>query len=109
MSDDALREALIDFALWNGDGREDAEWAAETYLSECARDTMRPRFALPAPGTPQNPVNGVTHQCPEPGYAGRHTAVGAGAISPPYVCHGCRTWFVLPDSTRPLPPGEGRA
>lgn len=33
---DALRETLIDFALWGGDTREDAEWAAETFLSERA-------------------------------------------------------------------------
>lgn len=51
----------------------------------------------PAPGSPQNPVDGTEHQCPAPGYRGAHVAVGAGAISPPYRCHGCGTWFVLPE------------
>lgn len=38
-------------------------------------------------------VDGATDPCPAPGYAGRHTAVGAGAISQPYRCHGCGAWF----------------
>lgn len=29
-----LDTQLIDFAEWRGDSREDAEWAAETYLRE---------------------------------------------------------------------------
>lgn len=40
-------------------------------------------------------VDGRTDTCPTPGYAGRHTAVGAGAISSPYRCHGCGVWFAL--------------
>lgn len=58
------------------------------------REHARP--APPPEGSPQNPVHGVTHICPAPGYAGRHTAVGAGALSPPYRCHGCGAWFTLP-------------
>lgn len=50
----------------------------------------------PEPGSPLNPVDGTEHPCPTPGYGGGHVAVGAGAISPPYRCHGCGTWFVLP-------------
>lgn len=52
--------------------------------------------AYASPGSAKNPVNGVTDDCPAPGYI-KHIAVGAGAISPPYLCHGCSTWFVLPD------------
>jgi hypothetical protein len=44
---------------------------------------------------PIEPVDGATDPCPTPGYGGHHTAVGAGAISPPYRCHGCGTWFTL--------------
>jgi hypothetical protein len=57
---------------------------------------------------PPQPVDGTTDPCPAPGYAGRHTAVGAGAVSPPYRCHGCGTWFTLPDPTRPTPEGDPR-
>lgn len=74
-------------------GIHDAYAAAANIVREMIRER---RVPPPALGTPQNPVDGRTHPCPTPGYAGRHTAVGAGAISSPYVCHGCSTWFVIP-------------
>jgi hypothetical protein len=81
-------------------------WAgAADWLRRRAHDfevALSAREIPPAEGSSQNPVDGSTHPCPASGYAGRHTAVGAGAISPPYRCHGCGTWFVIP-------PAEGRA
>ena len=59
---------------------------------------------------PIQPVDGRTDPCPAPGYGGHHTAVGAGAVSPPYRCHGCGAWFVLPDAAPvpvPRPESEG--
>lgn len=50
-------------------------------------------------------VDGMKDPCPTPGYAGRHTAVGAGAVSSPYRCHGCGAWFTLPE-TSPIRSGE---
>lgn len=49
------------------------------------------------------PVDGRTDPCPTPGYGGRHTAVGAGAINSPYRCHGCGVWFAIPDTPTTLP------
>ena len=71
-------------------------WHLRVCLDCCpAEHDPRPKPA--APGSRQNPVDGRTHPCPTPGYRGHHTAVGAGAISSPYLCHGCSTWFVLPE------------
>ena len=53
------------------------------------------------------PVDGATDECPTPGYAGKHTAVGAGAISSPYICHGCGTWFTLPNNMPEQTGGDG--
>ncbi len=49
----------------------------------------------PSDGSGVQVVDGATDPCPAPGYAGRHTAVGAGAISPPYICHGCGAAFTI--------------
>lgn len=48
---------------------------------------------------PPQPVDGLTDPCPAPGYR-LHVAVGAGAISPPYRCHGCGAWFTLPEESK---------
>lgn len=108
-------EWLVDYyELGVSNWREfmDEDWIFDPYKDRdrafCAVHAASQTCGIsPAPGTPQNPVNGATHPCPTPGYAGRHTAVGAGAISSPYVCHGCSTWFVLPEEPRPISPGEG--
>jgi hypothetical protein len=75
-------------------------WHLRVCLDCCpAEHDPRPRPA--ALGGPENPVDGTTHPCPTPGYAGAHVAVGVGAISEPYRCHGCGTWFVLPVVVNP--------
>lgn len=56
---------------------------------------------LPAPTPPAETeglavVDDATDPCPAPGYADRHTAVGAGAITSPYSCHGCGALFTIP-------------
>lgn len=54
-----------------------------------------PLTLVPVPERPaRRVVDGNTDPCPAPGYR-LHTAVGAGAISEPYLCHGCQTWFTL--------------
>lgn len=55
-----------------------------------------------------NAVDGHTHPCPTPGYAGQHTAVGAGALSSPYRCHGCGTWFTLGEPVEGTTGGDDR-
>lgn len=82
------RRALEVLALLD---TEAADW------DEPSRAEHDPRPKPAAPGSRQNPVDGRTHPCPTPGYRGHHAAVGAGAISSPYLCHGCSTWFVLPE------------
>ncbi|HET6917240.1 MAG TPA: hypothetical protein VFH56_14195 [Acidimicrobiales bacterium] len=112
---DAAQEAIIERAVedmvtaladvqavlteYENAGRLPAPYTNERALYEricSALGREIPEEQPPALGTPQNPVDGATDPCPTPGYGGHHTAVGAGAVSPPYVCHGCGTWFTLP-------------
>jgi hypothetical protein len=97
-----LRDAarMVDDAWEQGLGLNAAARAIRRHAEGCAE------LAVPAPGTPKKPVDGTTDPCPTPGYGGAHVAVGAGAITSPYVCHGCSTWFVLPVTEPSSPPGQ---
>lgn len=49
---DVLREALTDFARWQGESDDDAAWAAETYL----RERSTPPTLIPYPDGHTHPT-----------------------------------------------------
>jgi hypothetical protein len=94
---DRVRERLWRLAAlagWQPGNPADNDATAELYVTDALKAGVTPPSRPPLPV-----VDGLTDLCPAPGYAGRHTAVGAGAISPPYRCHGCGAWFTLANTT----------